>query len=125
MKSKKNIKHRGEVLRETVNESGLKITEIVKKAKFSRGSYYNHIKDPELPYDTLEKYGKAMRYDFSEEFPILNSLRLEEEEIVYGTPGTLEEALQKIERLRENYSQLSAKYTALLEKHNAFLEGKK
>jgi hypothetical protein len=112
---RKNIKHRGEILRLAVNESGLSITLITKKARYSRSSYYNHVEDPELPYEVLERYGRALKHDFSEEFPQINSLRLEEEEIEYGRPDTLEKALQQLDRYKEKYYELLEKYNKLLE----------
>lgn len=115
MKTRKNSKHRGEVLQEAVNDSGLSITLIVKKAGYSRSSYYNHIADPELSFDILENYGKALRHDFSGEFPQMNSLRLEEEEIEYGRPDTLDKALQQLDKYKEKYFTLLEKYNKLLE----------
>lgn len=114
---RKNIKHRGEVLRQVVNESGLSITEVTRRARYSRSSYYNHAEDPELPLEVLERYGRALKHDFSEEFPQINSLRLEEEEIEYGRPDTFEKALQELDRYREKYYALLEKYNKLLEKN--------
>ena len=102
-------------MRQAVSESGISITKITKKAKFSRSSYYNHIEDPDLSYDVLERYGRAIKHDFSGEFPIMSSLRLEEEEIEYGRPDTLEKALQQLDRYREKYTELLEKYNKLLE----------
>jgi hypothetical protein len=114
MKTKKNIKHRGEMLQEAVLDSGMSVTMVTKKSGYSRSSYYNHINDPELPFDIMEKYGRALKHDFSDEFPELNSLRLEEEEVIYGRPDTLEKALYEYDRYR-------AKYITLLEEHKALL----
>jgi len=118
MTSRKNIKHRGEILRQAVTESGISITKITRRAKYSRSSYYNHIEDPELSYDVLERYGRALKHDFSEEFPVMSSLRFEEEEVEYGRPDTLEKALEQMDRYRDKYQEYLEKYNKLLEEKN-------
>ncbi len=122
MKSRKNIKHRGEILEAVMTEGRYNISAITKKARFSRSSYYNHIRDPELPLEIFERYGRAMKHDFSEEFPLIANLRLEEEETDYNRPQTLEEAQERIDFLMEKLLKLNEEYRVLNTKYNQLLE---
>ena len=115
MTSRKNSKHRGEILRDAVNERGMNITKLMKKVNYSRSTYYNHILDPDLPYEVLEKYGKAMSHDFSDEFPNFSGFRLEDEPAEYGRPETLEKALEQMDMYRDKYQDILEKYQKLLE----------
>lgn len=69
MKKQELTKHRGEFLKAEVKRSGVKITVLTKAAGYDRSSYYNHINDPILPLRILFKYSKAMKLDFSKDFP--------------------------------------------------------
>jgi len=114
---KKNI-HRGQLLLQIIAESGLSITQLVKKVGISRSSYYNHTVDPELSLDILLKYGKVLRHDFMEDFPDLLGNKLNEADRNYvslSKADTLEEA----ERQRDIWKD---KYYVLLEKYHLLKE---
>ena len=67
---KEDIKnHKGELLDAIVRTSGMTITAVAKAAGYDRTSYYNHILEAQLPYKIISKYGKALRHDFSGEYP--------------------------------------------------------
>lgn len=96
----------------------MNIIVVAKRAGYSRSSYYNHILDPELSFDILREYGKALKHDFSIELPELNNhIIVEEETEDYIKPSTLEQALKLAEKWK-------AKYYLLLEKYNQLLEEK-
>ena len=109
----KNI-HRGEVLQAAVSKSDLRITQITKRAGYSRSSYYHHISDPSLSYDILETYGKVINYDFKEDFPDMQKYMMQDPTEDYGKL-TLEEAVNKYHLCNEKYVALFEKYTSLLE----------
>jgi hypothetical protein len=69
VKKQEFTKHRGEFLKAAVQKSGFKITVLTQAAGYDRSSYYNHISDPLLPLRILYKYSKAMKLDFSKDFP--------------------------------------------------------
>jgi AcrR family transcriptional regulator len=117
MKGKRTIMHRGEALQAAVSSSGLSITKVVKRAGYSRSSYYIHITDKLLPFDILREYAKALKHDFSAEFPEMGKLTVQEDEEDFGDPDTLEKALKQ----RNNWRD---KYYGLLEKYNKLLEAK-
>ena len=117
MKSKNKNIHRGEVLKAVVSRSGQKIKQIVRKAGYSRSSYYNHIEEPELDLLILEAYGKALLYDFTEEIPEMNKYVFEDPAVKYG-PRNFEEAVRQLEQLRNKYDQFSEKHNQLIEKYD-------
>jgi hypothetical protein len=113
----KRTKHRGEILRAAAEKGGMNITVLARKAGYSRTSYYNHIMEPELSYDILLAYGKAMKHDFSSQLPEINKSLVEEDTEDYTRPTTMEQALKLADKWK-------AKYYALLEKYNQMLEEK-
>ncbi len=72
----------------------------------SRGTYYNHKNDPHLSFEQLAKYGKVLTRDFSQDLPEMRRYVLEESEVPYNTPKTLEEAIEQRDYWRERYYQL-------------------
>ena len=115
MKSKKTGRHRGEALQNVVAESGLSITLLVKRAGYSRSSYYNHILDPQLDFSILEQYGKVLKHDFSVNFPEMNRQLLQEDPEDYNKPVTLEQAIKLVGVWKEKYYTVLEKYHQLLE----------
>jgi AcrR family transcriptional regulator len=115
LKTKGKHIHRGEVLQVAVRKHKLKITQVVKKLGISRGTFYNHVEDPNLSFEILERYGKALGYDFTADIPEMAKYTFEEPSEIYGQPSTLEEAIKQGEYWKN-------KYIALLEKHQRLIE---
>lgn len=113
----KTYKHRGQALAAAVNASGKKVEDVADKAGYSRGAYYKHVKQADLKYHILSAYGKAMGYDFTDEFPSMPKYILHEPDEIYNMPETLEQAKAML-------AQLKSKYTDLLEKYNLLMEEK-
>lgn len=107
--------NRGQILESAVKASGLGIEEAAKKAGYTRSAYYKHKDDPELDYHILILYGKALRYDFTEEFPDMPKYILEDPEAVYGKPKNMDEALQLAEVWKNKYLEILEKYNRLIE----------
>jgi hypothetical protein len=114
--------HRGEVLKEAVKKSRYKISRLIKLARISRGTYYNHIQNADLSFEKLEMYGKIINYDFSADFPDMQRYIVSEPASHYDPlPNTIEEAIKEIVRLREKCreltekDELSQKYIKVLE----------
>lgn len=102
-----------------VKSSAIKITELVKRLKISRRTYYNHISDQKLPFDVLEEYGKVLRHDFTQDIPEMKQYAFEEPEVRYGKrPINLHEAIEHIDYWR-------AKYYEVMEQLHGFLMNKK
>lgn len=85
----------------------------------SRGTYYNHISDRYLSLETLFEYGKAIGFDFSKILPEIKQYRVEEPEVTFKVPQTLEEAIEQRDMWREKYYQLMEKYHRLLDQQQS------
>ena len=90
---------------------------VAKKAGYRRSTYYNHIKEPNLDWEKLERYGIALQHDFTEDIPEMNKYVLQEPPAKY-TPRTFEEAIKQLDQARNKYDQLNEKYIQLIEEHN-------
>jgi predicted DNA-binding transcriptional regulator AlpA len=113
-KPKVNL-HRGEVLNAVVKRSNYTISQVVKKTGYSRASFYNHIQNKDLPFEILERYGNAVGYDFSEEFPeMVRYVAFKEPDAEYDT----------IDLLKKDRDRWRYKYYDLLERYNIFIEEK-
>lgn len=99
--------HRGEILQAAAARSHLSVTSLMKRIGYSRGSWYVHIEDPDLPLDILALYGKALGYDFSADVPGMEKPQQAAEPEEPGkAPATMEEALQQRDYWREKYYRL-------------------
>lgn len=114
MAKQKNI-HRGQLLHAAVEATRLNKEEVAQKAGYSRSAYYKHILDKNLPYHILAAYGKAIRYDFTEDLPEMPKYVLEDPQEKYGDNVTLEEAIKQRDQWREKYYELMEKYNKLIE----------
>ncbi len=106
---KQNI-HRGKILQEAVEATGLNKNIIAQKAGYKRVTYYLHIKQKDLSLNILQKYSKAMGHDFSEEIPDIKPLLMEEPETTYFTkPKNLQQAIEQIDYWKNRYLSLLEK----------------
>lgn len=104
--------HVGSLLEKIVKSSDMSIESLTRKLNYSRTTYYNHIRTQNLSLDILIKYGRALGYDFSQDIPEMAEM----ENVLNARPLSIEEAIRQRESWR-------AKYFALMEKFNAYLEG--
>lgn len=65
------MKHSGEILKKYVKENEIKIVSLAKKINRTKGQMYNYFNNPELDLDVIIRIGRALRHDFSKEFPEL------------------------------------------------------
>ena len=94
----------------------MKKEDAARKANYSRSAYYKHIKNPGLDYHILIDYGKAIKHDFTEDFPDMPKYLLEDpEEEIHNTPKTFEEAVKLMEMWKRKYVELIDRHTRLLE----------
>jgi len=105
------VVHRGDLLERIVKGSSVSIKVLTGRLGYSRTTYYNHIRNKDLPLEILNKYGRALGYDFSHEIPEMSEMM----NVINTVPLSIEEAV----RQREIWK---AKYYELLEKHNRYLE---
>jgi hypothetical protein len=107
--------NRGQLLAAAVQASGLNKEQAAKKADYSRSAYYKHIENPNLGYHILVAYGKAIKYDFTEELPEMPKYGLEDPETAYGKPKTIEEAIRVADQWKNKYLELLEKCNRLIE----------
>ena len=112
---KKTRLNRGQILAAVVEASGLNKEEAANKAGYSRSAYYKHVENPNLDYHILIAYGRALRHDFTDEFPDMPKYILEEPEEIYGKPKTVEEAIRIAEQWKNKYLDLLEKYNKMIE----------
>ena len=114
------MKDRGQALSVQVQKDGRTREQIARKAGYSRSAYYKHIKDPQLEYHILTKYGIVLGFDFSIQFPDMPKYAIAQdpEEMIYGKPTNMEDAYRIIDLWREKYIRLSDKYNSLADRTN-------
>lgn len=110
LETKRKKIHRGSLLEAAVKSSSIKISQMVKRMNISRGTYYNHINDPQLSYEQMAAYGKELKYDFTQDIPEMKKFLFEEPEAMYQAPKNLKEAIEQRDYWREKYYQLMEKY---------------
>ena len=103
------------MLAAAVEATGLNKEDVAKKAGYSRSAYYKHIENPDLDFYILMAYGKAIKHDFTDEFPEMPKYMLEEPDEIYGRPKTLDEAVKLLEQWKNKYLELLEKYKHLIE----------
>jgi len=105
--------HRGEMLKRVVENCGIPITKVTKKAGYkTTTSYYRHIESADLSLEIIQKYAAAIGYDFSTEIPEIKEAQafIENE-----SPQTIQQAIKERDYWRD-------KYYNLLEKNNELLQ---
>ena len=108
MRKPKDLKGRGKSLYLAVTMSRFSNKDAALKAGYKENTYYSHIKQEFLDYNILEKYGRAINYDFSVEYP----------EMADYFPRTPQKAIDN----SKDFESLQNKYLALLEKHKDLME---
>lgn len=94
--------------------------EVALRAGYSRSAYYKHIDNPMLDYHILIAYGRALKHDFTEEFPEMPKYELQDPNMPYGQqPANMEEALREKDYWKDKYLELLEKYNRLIEERIA------
>ena len=107
--------HKGEIIKQAVNESGLPVTQVAKSLGVTRKTIYNIFERIDVDNDTILKIGSIIHYDFSEKFPKLKRLnKTEEPQEDYNA--------KVITELKEEVDLWKGKYIALLEDYNKLLK---
>lgn len=109
--------HRGEILEKIVrkwcDENGMPLKDVAEKIGYHRNIVYRHFSDPKVSYSIIYKYGKAIGYDFAENFPEMNReiFNIEKRIDIDTKSFNSEQCEKEIEHWR-------GKYIALLEHYN-------
>ncbi|MVN78267.1 hypothetical protein GO988_18205 [Hymenobacter sp. HMF4947] len=108
--------HRGEVVKEAVLKSGVKITKLYQELGISRPTLYRRFEEPNLSFAFIEQVGALIRHDFAQDFrelaPPVGSA------VAEPTPAyqldTLDDCKNKLLHVYALYTELQEKYAALL-----------
>ncbi len=104
--------HRGKLIEKAVRKSGRSVTTVVKRAGWSRTTYYNHIANKDLPLEVIAQYGRALGIDFSIDIPQIREIQ----NFVHNPPISIDEAAIQINYWKDKYYEVLGKYNALIEK---------
>lgn len=101
--------HRGEHLANVVQKMGINKRILSNNAGFGRSTYYLHIQQYDLPFPILKRYGDAMKYDFSIDFPeMVQAIHAEKLQI-----SSFEEMKADRDRWKDKYLELVEDYLSL------------
>lgn len=106
-------KHKGEYLNWIVRKKGIKIKFLTALAGYDRTTFYNHIKDPNLPYTVLSRYGEVLNHNFSEDYPEFKDPARTHADQIYS--------LEEMEKDRDKWKH---KYEVVFELLNKCMEGR-
>lgn len=114
--------HRGEIVRDAVykycKRTGTSLTAVAKEVGYNQSTVYRHFEKDDLPLHIVARYGKALKRDFTREFPEMEEAFLvKEEQAEYKQQEPLEKCLRELESYQKRYIDL-------LERHNSLLTQK-
>jgi hypothetical protein len=117
--------HRGEVVKEAVLKSGVKITKLYQELGISRPTLYRRFEEPNLAFGFIEQVGALIRHDFAQEFrelapPAGSAVAEPAPSYQVATLGECKDRLLHVydlylEKVRQ-YDDLKVRYDALLSK---------
>jgi len=107
--------HKGEIIKEAVNQSGVSVTQVAKGMGVTRKTIYNIFERIDVDNDTILKIGAIIHYDFSEKFPKLKKITTTED-------PQEEYYIRNIEQLKADVDHWKGKYISLLEDYNKLLK---
>ena len=111
------------MLHRVAKSSPMNLKDIIERAGYKYPTFYVHVKNSELPYEILSRYGKALNHDFSNEFPEMAEFNLKEGTSSYDNPS-IEELKRDRDKWMNKYNELGEKYRVLQDKYNKMLEEK-
>ena len=104
---------RGKSLYLAVSRNSLSNKAIAKKAGYKYNTFYSHIKKADLDFGILFRYGKALKYDFSVEYPEMSQNYAFEENMNMSYDVSFEKLERKYTQLLESHNELLIKYNDL------------
>ena len=102
--------HRGEIVKEQILLSGMKISHIAAKLGITRATLHNWLREKDLRMEKILRVGSVIEYDFSNEILGINGENKSENIL-----------RKKLEEYRAENAELSRKYIKLLEEYNRLL----
>ncbi|MDO7877001.1 hypothetical protein Q5H93_19805 [Hymenobacter sp. ASUV-10] len=109
-----STQHRGEIVAEAVRRSGMKLSRLHKVLGISRPTLYRRFEDPNLEFEFIKQVGRAIYYDFGQDFKELSTSGLVAEPIAGYSLETVEDYKNKLLHVYGLYIEMVEKYNALL-----------
>jgi hypothetical protein len=107
--------HRGEVVKEAVLKSGVKITKLCEALTISRPTLYRRFEEPNLSFEFIEQVGVLIRHDFAQEFrELAPPANVVAEPTASYQLDSLDDCKNKLLHVYGLYTALQEKYAALL-----------
>jgi predicted transcriptional regulator len=110
-------KHRGEILKRAVADSGMSATRVAKALGVTRQTLYNRYDDPNVTRDFLIEVGKIIKYDFFQEIDSVKGLGPDGQQDAgqekYNTGET--ETMLRLVRTQQELIDLQRRHLNLLE----------
>lgn len=102
------MKHRGEIIKKAVYESGMPISQLALRLNRSRRWVYLMFENQNVSIDLVLAIGKIINFDFSSEIKEIRNNLIQEATTPYPDPD------ESHEYWKNKYIQLLEEYTALL-----------
>lgn len=103
--------HRGKIVEKVARTESGNISDLAKKLGYkSRTTIYLHFEDRELPYEVINQYGKALKHDFTQEFPDM----VVTEPVVDYKPKTQRELEREADYWKGKYIELLERYNEMV-----------
>jgi DNA-binding HxlR family transcriptional regulator len=103
-------KHLGSILESAVRKSEYPISKLAKRIGYTRPHIYNLFQQPKVDVMLMDKIGKIINHDFSDEVKELKKYGRVEDTVFIAGESSVE------------YGSLEKKYIALLEEYNKLLK---
>jgi len=108
--------HRGEIIKNAVQESGYSVTTLARKMKKSRRWMYYIFDKPNVSIDVVIEIGKIIHYDFSKDIKLYTPSAASAQ--YASDPRAFDSNTEEIVYWKEMYYSLLEKYNTLLEQNN-------
>lgn len=118
----RTMAHRGEILEKYIRTEKVNMTKLANKLPWTVKTVYRHFLEEDLALEKLQEYARALKYDFKKEIPELEAVKnlMTEPYPSYKQPSG---DTNTEDFYRNKYEDVLEKYTELLVKYNALLEG--
>jgi hypothetical protein len=109
------VVHRGEILRNAALKIEPNVSNLGRLVGYDRTSVYRHFAEENLDLGIILKYARALKHDFSKEFPELGNQSWQlQEPVGEYRPLTISDALKEIDYWRSKYIDLLERHTEML-----------
>ena len=119
--------HQGEILQETIRNSGISITRIVEELGITRPTIYRKFKEETIDYTFVKRVGDIINHDFSNDFTSVHQSTLPlvtypgKSNVTSSVTSRVTPAQNLDSDVPKQFLALQAKYIALLEAYNELL----